>query len=263
MTSSTYTSKRNAFVTGAANGIGKAIVQALVKDGWRVGAADVDDAGLQRLLAELGEQHVSIFHLDVTNVSQWQACLSSFVQSTGQLNMLVNNAGVLVSGNFQDEKIERHHWLYDINIKGVTNGCHAAFSYLQGVPGARIINLSSASATYGQASLASYSTSKFAVRGFTEALNIEWERFDIRVMDMMPLFVQTNMVDGMQAKSIERMGTHITPEQVAAQVVKAANYRGSFGQVHWHVGPMSGLLFGLNSITPAKLARWVASKIAT
>lgn len=256
-------STRSAFVTGAANGIGKAIVQALVKDGWQVGAADVDDAGLQRLRTELGEQCVTTFHLDVTDAAQWQACLSSFAKSAGRLTMLVNNAGVLVSGNFQDEKIERHHWLYDINIKGVSNGCHAAFPYLKDSADARIINLSSASATYGQASLASYSTSKFAVRGLTEALNIEWERFDIRVMDMMPLFVQTKMVDGMQAKSIERMGTHITPEQVAAQVVKAANYRGSFGQVHWHVSPMSGLLFGLNSISPAKLARWVASKIAT
>src|SRR4051812_32576028 len=197
-----------AIVTGAAKGIGRATARLLVERGWFVGIADTDRPGLALLAAELGQANVLVLALDVTVPGQWQDALAAFDGRAGRLDVLVNNAGILVSGPFASGALERHQALVDVNIKGLINGCWLARPYLAATPGARVINLSSASAVYGQAALATYSATKFAVRGLTEALNIEWQDDGIRVMDVMPLFVQTDMVQGMQARSIARLGVH-------------------------------------------------------
>ncbi|WP_447503016.1 SDR family NAD(P)-dependent oxidoreductase, partial [Acinetobacter pittii] len=102
----------------------------------------------------------------------------------------------------------------NINVNGVINGCHAALPYLKQASFARVINLSSASAIYGQADLISYSASKFAVRGITEGLDVEWKKYGIRVLDVMPLFVQTAMVNNMDAGTIQNMGIDLTPNDI-------------------------------------------------
>ena len=99
--------------------------------------------------------------------------------------------------------------------------------YLKQASFARVINLSSASAIYGQADLASYATSKFAVRGLTEGLDIEWQKYGIRVFDVMPLFVSTAMVKDMQAESIKKMGVHLKAEDVAQDIFKLAQLKDS------------------------------------
>lgn len=251
-----------AFVTGAAHGIGRATVLALLKEGWLVGAADIDTAGLERLATEAQSPRCLTYKLDVASIGDWQAALQSFHTVSQRLDLLINNAGILVSGDFESIDLARQLRLVDINIKGVMTGCYAAFPYLRQTPGATVINLSSASATYGQPSLATYSSTKFAVRGLTEALNIEWQRHGIRVIDMMPLFVQTDMVVGMDARSIERLGVHVRPDDVARHIVRAAQRARSHYPVHWHVGPLAGPLFALSGMVPGRLQRWIAKKIA-
>ncbi|MCP6059511.1 SDR family NAD(P)-dependent oxidoreductase, partial [Klebsiella pneumoniae] len=87
-----------------------------------------------------------------------------------------------------------HARILAINVQGVVQMTHAAFPYLKATPGAQVINMGSASGVYGTPHMASYSASKFAVRGFTEALELEWRRHGIRVGDLMPPFVRTPMV---------------------------------------------------------------------
>ena len=151
--------------------------------------------------------------------------LQDFKNWAGELNILINNAGILYSGAFEETSIQSHHRTVDINIKGVLNGCHAGLSHLEKASFARVINLSSASAIYGQADLASYSASKFAVRGLTEALDVEWQKYNIRVLDVMPLFVQTDMVKNMNAGSIQNIGVDLTPADVAKQVLQLAQQK--------------------------------------
>ncbi|MCB0306565.1 MAG: SDR family NAD(P)-dependent oxidoreductase, partial [Calditrichaeota bacterium] len=101
---------------------------------------------------------------------------------------------------------------------------------------------------------ASYSASKFAVRGLTEALNIEWRRHGIVVSDIMPPFVNTPMIqNGPASKSFERMGIRLRPEQVAEVVWKAA--RGN--KVHYPVGLQFKLLNALSAVSPDWLTRRV------
>lgn len=251
------------FITGAATGIGRATARLFCKHGWFVGLADIDDAGLAELMGELGEDNARAIHLDVTDADEWQTALTDYCERSGRLDVLVNNAGILISGPYQDNDLSRNHALVDVNLKGVLNGCYLAKPWLEKTAGARIINLSSTAAVYGQASLATYSATKFAVRGLTEALNIEWQNDDIRVMDIMPLFVKTEMITDMNARSIERLGAKLTPEDVARSVWTAANYQGSFGKVHWPVGFMATWLFRMTSVSPDRLSRFIARWIAT
>jgi NAD(P)-dependent dehydrogenase (short-subunit alcohol dehydrogenase family) len=251
------------FITGAATGIGRAAARMFCKRGWFVGIADIDEAGSAALGEELGKSNALVMALNVTEVDQWQAALANFHDRAGRLDVLVNNAGILISGPFAASPLKRHHAVVDINLKGVLNGCYLAHPHLASTPGARVINLSSSAAVYGQASLATYSTTKFAIRGLTEALNIEWQDDDIRVMDIMPLFVQTGMVTDIDARSMDRLGTLLTPENVAHAIWKAATYRGSFAKVHWPVGLMAAWLFRLTSLGPDRLSRSIARRIAT
>jgi NAD(P)-dependent dehydrogenase (short-subunit alcohol dehydrogenase family) len=254
--------KKSVFITGAASGIGRATAILFAKQGWFVGLADIDDAALALSARELGRDNSWTCRLDVTSEPDWEAALAGFFARTGRLDLLVNNAGILISGPFTGNPLARHHALVDVNIRGVLNGCHLARPYLLRTPGARVINLSSASAEYGQAALATYSATKFAVRGLTEALNIEWQADGIRVMDVMPLFVRTAMVDGMDAPSVRRLGVHLAPEDVARVVLKAACYDGGYGKVHWPVGWMARLLHAMGGMAPDRVSRFMAHRIA-
>lgn len=251
------------FITGAATGIGRATARLFCQSGWFVGLADVDDAGLIAIGDELGESDSLEMSLDVTKPDDWRVELRKFHQRTGRLDLLVNNAGILISGPFEGSPLERHHAVIDVNLKGLLNGCYLAHPYLSTTPGARVINLSSTAAIYGQASLATYSSTKFAIRGLTEALNIEWQADGIRVLDIMPLFVQTAMVEGIDARSMDRLGVRLTPDDVARAIWAAASYQGSFGKVHWPVGFLAVWLLRLTSLGPDRLNRFIAKRIAT
>src|SRR5262249_31324250 len=154
--------------------------------------------------------------MDVTDIDAWRRTLREFVATTGgRLDILVNNAGLLASGEFVDIPPARHKQLVDVNVTGVMFRCHAPFEYLRDTAGARVLNMCSASAIYGQAELASYSTTKFAVRGLTEALEIEWRPHGIAVMALWPLFVDTALLTGVKTGTTESLGVNLTVDDVA------------------------------------------------
>ncbi|MDO8448625.1 MAG: SDR family oxidoreductase [Rhodoferax sp.] len=250
-------------ITGAATGIGRATARLFAQRGWFVGLADIDQAALLTLSQELGAQSATPLHLDVTSSDDWHLALKKFHSLCGRLDVLVNNAGILISGPFESNALSRHHALVDVNLKGMLNGCFHAKPYLSSTPRARVINLSSTAAVYGQASLATYSSTKFAVRGLTEGLNVEWQKDDIRVMDIMPLYVRTGMVKDLNARSADRLGVRLTAEDVARVIWKAADFKGSYGKVHWPVGLQAIWLYRLTSLTPDWLARFIARRIAS
>lgn len=254
--------QRSIFITGAAAGIGAATARRFAAHGWLVGLFDVDQAGVERLADELGRGHTVAGRLDVTDAAQWQAALAGFVQRAGRLDVLVNNAGILASGPLETIPLARQQAIVDVNVKGVLNGCHTAFPYLRDTPGSCVINMSSASAIYGQPSLAVYSATKFAVRGLTEALDLEWQAHGIRVMDVMPLFVQTAMVQGMDAKAIGKLGVNLGPEDVAATIYDAAVHVPLVARVHRLVGTQVRFFYKVAGLTPDWLARFINGRLA-
>ena len=251
------------FVTGAARGIGLAIVRRFAAAGYTVGAVDVDEAGLAALKDEAAQQALWTSVMDVTDIDAWQRALRDFVATTGgRLDILVNNAGLLASGNFVDIPAARHKQLVDVNVTGVMFGCHAAFKYLRDTAGARVLNMCSASAIYGQAELASYSATKFAVRGLTEALEIEWRPHDIAVMALWPLFVDTAMLAGVKTGSTESLGINLTVDDVADAAWRALHRKSRLPKVHFPVGRQTKFVYHLAQLSPAWATRFVNERMA-
>ena len=241
------------FISGAAAGIGRATALTFARRGYRVGAYDVDLAGLatlrEQITAEGGD--VAIGSLDVTDADDWAKQLAAFTGPARRLDILVNNAGVLSSGRFEEIGLATQRRMVDVNVYGTMAGLHTAFPYLRETAGAQVVNLCSASAIYGQPELAVYSSTKFAVRGLTEALDLEWRRHDIRVIAMWPLFVATAMVDGLQTGSSKSLGVHLTADDVAGEIFAATHpNRTWLAKVHYPVGRQTKVFAGLAQVSP-------------
>jgi NAD(P)-dependent dehydrogenase (short-subunit alcohol dehydrogenase family) len=253
------------FVTGAARGIGLAIVRRFAAAGCEIGAVDVDEVSLAALKSESAQKNWSVWTspMDVTDYDAWQSALQAFVAPRrGRLDILVNNAGVLASGPFVDIPPGRHKQIIDINVTGVLYGCHAGFPYLRDTAGARVLNMCSASAIYGQPELASYSASKFAVRAITEALELEWRPHDIAVMALWPLFVDTDLLTGVDIGTTRSLGVNLTPNDVAGAAWDALHRRSPMSKVHFPVGGQTKILYYLSEFSPPWLARLINKRMA-
>lgn len=253
------------FITGAAAGIGRAVAERFVQAGWFVGLFDVDEAGVQALQARWGAQRCVAARLDVSSPEDWRAALATFSTATsGRLDVLFNNAGIAVTSPFEDADLLRHHRLIDINLKGLINGCHTAFALLKDTSSSRVINMCSASALYGQPELGTYSASKAAVRSLTEALDIEWRRHGIRVVDVLPLFVNTAMVthEVSRMKTVSTLGVRLGPDDVAATVWRLATARHASLPVHSLVGWQTKLFAWLAKLSPDFMNRLVTARMA-
>jgi NAD(P)-dependent dehydrogenase (short-subunit alcohol dehydrogenase family) len=221
--------------------------------GYRVGAYDVDLAGLASLRDEISIRggDIAIGQLDVSSAEDWALQLEAFTGPSRRLDVLVNNAGVLSHGRFEEIGLQTQRRIVDVNVYGTMAGLHTAFPYLRDTRGAQVVNLCSASAIYGQPEMATYSASKFAVRGLTEALELEWRRYGIRVIAMWPLFAQTPMVDGVQTNATRRLGVHLSAEDVAQSIYAATHSTPSrLPKVHYPVGRQTKVLAGLAQVSP-------------
>lgn len=241
------------FLTGAAAGIGRATALAFSRRGYRVGAYDIDIAGLATLREEITARggEIAIGRLDVTDADDWAQQLEAFTGTSRRLDILVNNAGVLSAGRFEDIPLQNQRRMVDINVYGTMAGLHTAFPYLRTTAHAQVVNLCSASAIYGQPELATYSATKFAVRGLTEAIELQWRRHDIRVIAMWPLFVSTAMVDGVRTGSTRSLGVHLIAENVAEDIYAATHPDRSWPmKVHYPVGRQAKVFAGLAQVSP-------------
>lgn len=249
------------FITGAASGIGRETALLFARRGWKVGAVDLDEAGVTVLAGEIGAERCLAARLDVRDAAAWRERIDAFAAWTGRrMDVLFNCAGVMTMGPFETVPVETHRRTVEVNVIGVLNGIHASFGLLKATPGAHVVSMGSASGVYGVPDLATYSASKFFVRGLTEALNIELERHGIVVSDLMPLYVDTPMVRDQtyRAGSLETFGAKLTPAGIAELVWKAAHGR----KVHWVPGAFlksmrffSGLMPFASRMTMKKLDR--------
>ncbi len=241
--------KKNIFITGAASGIGRETALLFAKNGWFVGIVDVNEDGLVSLRSEIGEENCCLAVMDVTDLQSVGNAVEAFVGKTGgTMDVLFNNAGIAHMGPNEEIAIEDQHKIVDVNLKGILSCIHVGLPHLKNTPGARIISMCSASAIYGIPELAVYSSTKHAVKGLTEALDIELEKYGIIVSDILVPYVKTPMVTDpdIQAFSVKKMGVNVEAHQVAATVWKAAH--GS--RVHWKMTGALRLLLALFWVFP-------------
>lgn len=236
------------FISGGASGIGLATAKHFAAKNWFVGLGDIDEPASHAAQAAIGARNASIHTLDVRDIDQWNTALRDFTTASGgRLDALVNNAGIAPFGWFETITPAESGRMVDINVKGVINGAYAALPYLRATPGSRLINIASCAGLYGSPRLAVYSATKFAVRGLSEALDVEFARHQVAVSCVMPWFVDTAILDGEGGGANERLRDMVTAtkqkvytvEEAAESVWRAAEG----GQLHHIVGG-AGKSFG-------------------
>jgi NAD(P)-dependent dehydrogenase (short-subunit alcohol dehydrogenase family) len=256
--------RRAIFISGAGAGIGRTTAELFASRGWFVGLYDIDTAAVAAARAEIGGDGAIDGHLDVTAPASWTAALAGFWKASAQrLDILFNNAGIIAPGPFAEVDLAAHQKVLDVNVSGVINGSHAAHTYLRRTPGARVINMASASAIYGQPDIAVYSASKFAVRGLTEALDLEWRKNGIRVSAIWPLWVKTALADAAgTSRTTTSLGVRLKPADVAEVVWRAATEQRRLHRTHWHVGLQTNVLNAASHFGPSIATREVTGLLS-
>jgi NADP-dependent 3-hydroxy acid dehydrogenase YdfG len=213
---------QTAAITGAARGIGKATAQALLQQGMRVAIGDLDFTAAQQTASELGPSTVAL-PLDVTDRASFTAFLDRAEEQLGPLDVLVNNAGIMQIGRFIDEDDLTARRMVDINIHGVILGMKLALERMVPRDRGHIVNISSQAGKYGSPGGATYSATKHAVVGLTEAVRGELHlmKADIDVSYVMPFVVNTELGSGLgDARGLK----NLQPADVANAIVEALQH---------------------------------------
>ena len=225
-----------AAVTGAASGIGRALAIALAARGCGLALADRDEAGLQTLAAKIGgKQKVTTHRVDVGEPAQIADFAQGAIGAHPALNILVNNAGVALLGQFSEIEQAQMDWLMNINFWGVVHATRAFLPQLSTRPEAHVVNLSSLFGLVAPPGQTAYCAAKFAVRGFSESLRHELQmaKSPVRLSVVHPGGVATNIVrnsrtgtgitdNAGRSESIERFDqiAKTTPEAAALRIIQ-------------------------------------------
>ena len=162
-------------VTGAASGIGRAVACEVARHGARVAISDVDEAGLAQtadLVRALGVE-VHTARLDVADRAGFAAYASAVVDHFGGANVIVNNAGVALAGDFTDLAYDDMQWIVGINFWGVVHGTQEFLPHLIASGDGHVVNISSLFGLVSMPGQSLYNATKYAVRGMSEALREE------------------------------------------------------------------------------------------
>ena len=206
---------KTVLITGAARGIGLATATALAQRGHSVAIGDLDAHEAQRAAQSLpgGGTH-SGHALDVTDEDSF----ARFLEDAAGLDVLVNNAGIMVVGPLESTGFRGASKTIDVNVKGVAIGMHLAVPRMREKGGGHIVNVISSSAWIAPPALAIYSASKHAARGLTDAVRDEVRAAGIAVSGVYPGVVETDLAVGTKAARGQKM---IRPEEVAAAIAGA------------------------------------------
>jgi len=210
---------QTAAITGAARGIGRATAAAFMRQGMRVAIGDVDLAAATKTADELGPAAVAL-ELDVTDRDSFGGFLDATEEQLGPLDVLVNNAGIMQIGRFLDEDDLTARRMVDINVHGVILGMKLALERMIPRDRGHIVNISSQAGKFGSPGGATYSATKHAVVGLTEAV-----RGELRLMGahidlsyVMPVVVNTELGSGLGSV---RGIPSLQPTDVADAIVEA------------------------------------------
>jgi NAD(P)-dependent dehydrogenase (short-subunit alcohol dehydrogenase family) len=222
------TSKRIAVVTGAAKGIGRAIVERLISDDYFVIAADIDAVGGQELVAVFGENQLSFEAVDVTSESGINALFDKIDQKFGRLEVLVNNAGIIRDNMIWNMPAEDFDLVISVNLKGPWLLCKEAARLMKRQNSGRIINIASR-AWLGNRGQTNYSASKAGVVGMGRALALELGKYNVYVNTIAPGLIDTTLTRNLEPDVLQKLiqaqptRTMGKPEDVANAVAFLAS----------------------------------------
>jgi 3alpha(or 20beta)-hydroxysteroid dehydrogenase len=220
-----------AIITGSAGGIGTAAARRLAEEGALLLLTDADEAGARALSDELGERASAHAH-DVTSEDDWQAVVSTALQTHGRIDVLLNNAGVFLAAPLTETSLEDFRQVINVNVVGVFLGMRSVADAMAAQRSGSIINVSSVAGLTGSPYLTAYAASKWAVRGMTKGVAKELAQFGVRVNSLHPGQIDTDMNARQREKTPELIDKLIrgiplrrigTPEEIAHAVVYLAS----------------------------------------
>ncbi|HPE37029.1 MAG TPA: SDR family NAD(P)-dependent oxidoreductase [Spirochaetales bacterium] len=250
---------KTAVVTGAANGIGKALVTELLGDCGRVFALDRDERALSALKDGLTSAKLSVFPVDLTDRVRVHAVASKIsADANGEIDLLINCAGIIQPFElFADTSVERIEKIMNVNFWGTVHTIQAFLPSLMKRPEAHIVNISSMGAFFPVPGQTIYGASKAAVRMLSEGLYAEFLNTNVRVTVVLPGGVNTNIIEhsGSQPnKKMDKLRTVLplpSPRKVARKILSAIR-RNTF---RVFLGTDSKILNLANKLFPAPAIR--------
>ena len=217
---------RVAIVTGAAQGIGRAIAERLAQVGADIAVADLDPGRCQETVCaveKLGRKALNI-KVNVAAASDAKAMVEQVLKAWGKIDILVNNAGITRDGLLLRMKEDDWNLVLQVNLNGTFNCTKAVLQSMTKQRYGRIVNIASIVGLTGNAGQANYSASKAAVIGFTKTVGREYASRNVTVNAVAPGFIDTAMTHGLPADVKEMLQKQIplgrlgTPEDIAAAV---------------------------------------------
>jgi 3alpha(or 20beta)-hydroxysteroid dehydrogenase len=225
-----------ALVTGAARGQGAAHARRFVAEGARVILTDVLDGEGAALAGELGAAALYLRH-DVTDAEGWDEAVRVAGREFGRLDVLVNNAGVLLRSPVHQHEVNDFRRVIDVNLTGSFIGIRSSASLLERDGGGSIVNVSSIAGLRALETTAAYTASKFAIRGLTKAAAVDLAPLNIRVNAVLPGIIDTAMTrtgSRTDAQILDRHRNRVLiprlgrPEEVTEMVLFLASDRSSY-----------------------------------
>ena len=262
-----------AVITGAGSGIGRALAVSLAQQGCNLALADINTESLEQTQVILdsdlfdGSVQVTLHTVDVSQWSDVQALAESVKEQHGRVNLLINNAGVGLGSLFKDASLDDMRWVMDINYWGVVYGCKAFLPLIKKTGGSTIVNVSSVFGLVTVPMSTAYCSSKFAVRGFSDALRHEvgYMGSDIKVACAFPSGIKTAIAQNSKVTlhtksktSVEQqkanMEAHFltTPEQAATDILNGVRK----GKSRIKVGKGSTLMDLASRLFPVNYIRF-------
>jgi short-subunit dehydrogenase len=264
-----------AVITGAGSGIGRALALELAKQNCKLAISDINVSGLQETKKSILELNSdAVIHIYELDVSNRQAVLdyAALVQAEfGQVNLIINNAGVALSSSLDETKREDFEWLMNINFWGVVNGTEAFLPYLKQADTAHIVNISSVFGMIAIPRQGCYNAAKFAVRGYTEALHQEMclNYKQVEVSCVHPGGIATEIArnarisegeDHLELSQTFDKLAHTTPEQAAKIIVKGIKKNKPRIMVGWDAH-LIHILVRLLGIRYISLTQWLVKRL--
>jgi NAD(P)-dependent dehydrogenase (short-subunit alcohol dehydrogenase family) len=250
-----YPQKR-AFITGAGSGLGRELCKELAADKWTIGICDISEKGLTEtaeLITNAGGKAIP-YLMDVADKTAYQTVAENFLEKTGGIDLLVNNAGVGDGSPFEEYGLDNWEWITGINQMGVIYGCHYFIPTMKTQQSGHIINISSIAAVATAPNMSPYNTTKAAVKALSETLYAELKEHGISVSVAMPFFFRTNVLQharGQHADSKE-MGKYMVhgAKQSADAMAKRLLKKAGAGKFHILFPAQAILFFHLKRLFP-------------
>ena len=200
------------FITGAGSGIGTGVAKAALRAGDRVVATGRNLEKVRHAYTDVAQENIAFVQLDVADEAQAKVAVEEAMKRFGRIDVLVNNAGYSLLGNFEQMTTAEIQQQFAPNFYGVVHLMHAVLPVMRRQRSGHILNISSVAGVVGLKHCAAYAATKFAVEGLSLSVATEVEKFGIKITVVEPGFFRTNLLDAHNVRWVSKTIEDYAPE---------------------------------------------------